>query len=70
MENRCGATKEGQESFNFTGSQLRSITKECLVLQKQVHVLFHCLSLLEIVLEFVLHFSDEFNFCRSLLDPR
>jgi hypothetical protein len=68
MEDRRGAVEEAQESFDATGSQLHSITEECLVLQKQVRVLLYCLSLLETVQEFVLHFSDEFNFCRSLLD--
>jgi hypothetical protein len=53
-----------------TGSQLSTITEECLDLQKQVRVLFYYLFLLETVQEFILHFSDGFNFCRSLLDLR
>jgi hypothetical protein len=70
MEDCRGAAKEAQESYDTTGTQLRSITGECVVLQNQIRVLFHCLSLLEIVQEFVLHFSDGFNFYRSLLDLR
>ena len=68
MEDHRGATKEAQESYNATRSQLHTITKECLDLQKQVCVLFYCLFLLETIWEFVLHFNDGFNFCRSLLD--
>jgi hypothetical protein len=70
MEDRRGVAKEAHESYDATGSQLSTITEECLDLQKQVRVLFYYLFLLETVQEFILHFSDGFNFCRSLLDLR